>query len=69
MNSVSSYAALVFYLPLCTLTDTEEKPREARDWNIYIFEKKQYLMNTLYYIWGRNLEIKKSKIFKLAYFS
>ena len=29
LNSVSSAAALVFDLPLCTHTDTEGKPREA----------------------------------------
>ena len=46
LNSASSAAALVFYLPL----HTEEKPREARVRNIYILnlKKKQYLMNTLF---------------------
>ena len=41
LNSASSAAAgLVFDLPLCTLTDTEGKPKK-------IFGKTQYLMNTL----------------------
>ena len=30
LNSASSAAALVFDLPLCTLTDSEGKPRKAR---------------------------------------
>ena len=47
--SDSSAAALVFYLPFSGPSmkysvHTEEKPREARVWNI--FKKKQYLMNT-----------------------
>ena len=41
LHSASSAAALV--LSLCTLTDTKGKPREVK-----IFEKTQYLMNTLY---------------------
>ena len=50
LNSASSAAALVFYLPgVCTHTDTEGKQREARVWNILkSLEKTQYLMNTLY---------------------
>ena len=49
LNSASSSAALVFDLQLCTLAETEGKPRETR---IYfkIFEKTQYLMDTLYHI-------------------
>ena len=35
LNSASSTAALVFGLPLCTHTDTEGKPREARVRNIF----------------------------------
>ena len=36
LNSASSAAvALVFDLPLCTLIDTEGKPREARVRNIF----------------------------------
>ena len=46
LNSASSAAVLVFDLSLCTHTDTEGKPREARVRNI--FQKTQYLMNTLY---------------------
>ena len=41
----------MFDMPLCTHTDTEGKPREVRpESGIYfkIFEKTQYLMNTLY---------------------
>ena len=51
LNSASSAEVLVFDLPFRThTTDTEGKPREARVQNIYIkiFEKMQYLMNTLY---------------------
>ena len=50
LNSASSAAALVFYLPgVCTHTDTEGKQREARVWNILkSLEKTQYLMKTLY---------------------
>ena len=49
LNSASSAAALVFYLPgVCTLTDTEGKQRKARVLNILKSSKKtQYLMNTL----------------------
>ena len=35
LNSASSAAALVFYLPLCTLTEADGKPREARVRNIF----------------------------------
>ena len=51
LNSASSAAALVFYLPgVCTHTDTEGKQRKARVRNILkSSEKTQYLMNTLYY--------------------
>ena len=50
LNSASSGAALVFYLPgMCTHTDTEGKQRKARVRNILkSSEKTQYLMNTLY---------------------
>ena len=50
LNSASSAAALVFYLPgVCTHTDTEGKQRKARVRNIFkSSEKTQYLMNTLY---------------------
>ena len=48
MNSASSAAGLVFDLPLCTHTDTEGKPREARVRNIILRKKTQYLINTLY---------------------
>ena len=42
------YSACVWPLPLCTLTDIEGKPKES---GIYfkIFEKTQYLINTLYF--------------------
>ena len=51
LNSASSAAALVFDLPLSTLTDTEGKPRKARVRKLFqIFEKTQYLMNTLYLV-------------------
>ena len=47
LNSASSAAALVFYLPgVCTHTDTEGKQSPE---NILKSSKKtQYLMNTLY---------------------
>ena len=50
LNSASSVAALVFYLPsVCTHTDTGGKQRRARVQNISkSSEKTQYLMNTLY---------------------
>ena len=35
LNSASSAVALVFYLPLCTHTDTEGKRRDARVRNIF----------------------------------
>ena len=49
LNSDSSAAALVFYLPcVCTHTDAEGKQRNARVRNILKFLKKtQYIMNTL----------------------
>ena len=50
LNSASSAAALVLYLPgVCTHTDTERN-RERPESGIYfkIFEITQYLMNTLY---------------------
>ena len=49
LNSASSAAALVFYQPvMCTHTATEGKQRKVRvRKNVKIFEKKQYLMNTL----------------------
>ena len=53
LNSASSAAALVFYLPgMCTRTVTEGKQRKARVRNIFKnSEKTQYLMNTLYVQW------------------
>ena len=50
LNSASSAAALVFYLPgVCTHTDTEGKQRKARVRNNFKnSEKTQYLMNTVY---------------------
>ena len=50
LNSASSAAALVFYLPgVCTHTDTEVKQRKTRVRNVLkSSEKTQYLMNTLY---------------------
>ena len=54
LNSASSAAALAFYLPFSGPSmkygvHAEEKPREARVRNYFeIFEKTQYLMNTLY---------------------
>ena len=52
LNSASSAAALVFYLPgVCTHTDTEGKQRKARVWNILKpSERTQNLINTLYVI-------------------
>ena len=50
LNSASTAAPLVFYLPSeYTHTETKGKPREARV-RIYFktFEKTQYLLNTLY---------------------
>ena len=49
LNSASSAAALVFYLPVvCTHTDAAGKQRKARVRNILkSSEKTQYLMNTL----------------------
>ena len=50
LNSVSSAAALVFYLPgVCTYTDTKGKQRKTTVRNILKYlEKTQYLLNTLY---------------------
>ena len=54
LNSASSAAALVFYLPFSGPSmkpdlHIEGKPREARVRNIFLnFRKTQYLMNTLY---------------------
>ena len=50
LNSASSSAVLVFYLPgECTHTDTEGQQRKARVRNILkSLEKTQYLMNALY---------------------
>ena len=50
LNSGSSAAALVFYLPsVCTHIDAEGKQRKARVWNIFKNSAKtQYLMNTMY---------------------
>ena len=55
LNSASSGAALVFYLPgMCTHTDTEGKQRKVRVWNILkSLEKTQYLINTPYYNWTK----------------
>ena len=45
LNSASSAAALVFDLPLCTLNDTEGKPRKARVWNIFQNLRKNTIFN------------------------
>ena len=45
LNSASSAAELVFYLPLCTHTDTKGKPREARVWNIILNPQKNTIFN------------------------
>ena len=45
LNSASSAATLVFYLPLCTHTDNEGKPREARVWNIFQNLQKKTIFN------------------------
>ena len=57
LNSASSAAALVFDLPLCTHTRTPRGNRERPESGIYfkIFEKTQYLMNTLYLINNMNV--------------
>ena len=59
LNSASSAAALVFYLPVvCTHTDTEGKQIKERVRNILkSSEKTQYLMNTLY-LFKSSLEIR-----------
>ena len=56
LNTSSSAAAMVFYLPgACTHTDTEGKQRKTSVRNILkSLEKTQYLMNTLYsHLWAR----------------
>ena len=45
LNSASSAAALVFDLPLCTHTETEGKPREARVRNIIQKLRKNTIFN------------------------
>ena len=46
LNSASSAAALVFYLPgVCTHTDAEGKQRKARVWNILKSLKKNTILN------------------------
>ena len=46
LNSASSAAALVFYLPcMCTHTDTEGKPRKARVRNILESSEKNTIFN------------------------
>ena len=52
LNSASSAAALVFYLPcVCTHTNTEGEQRKARVRNVLkCLEKTQYLVNTLYHV-------------------
>ena len=46
LNSASSAAALVFYLPcVCTHTDTEGKQRKARVWNILKSSEKNTIIN------------------------
>ena len=46
LNSASSAAALVFYLPgECTHTDTEGKQRKARVWNILKSSEKNTIFN------------------------
>ena len=57
MNSASSAAVLVFDLSYCVHTLTTRGNREWPESRIYfkIFEKTQYLMNTLY-LWGKDSE-------------
>ena len=45
LNSDSSAAVLDFDLPLCTLPDTEGKPREARFRYIYYKLRKNTIFN------------------------
>ena len=47
LNSASSAAALLFYLPggVCTHTDTEGKERKTRVWNILKSSKKKAIFN------------------------
>jgi len=65
LNYASSAAALVFYLPsggssvksgVHTLTYRQGKTEEGQSPDIFfiIFEKTQYLMNTLYYLYALN---------------
>ena len=65
LNSASSAAALVFYLPgVCTHTDTDGKQRKARVQNILKSSKKtQYLMNTLYLHWENSPKSTSSPLF------
>ena len=51
LNSASSAAALVFYLPIVsvhTLTPRENRERPESGIFLKILKKTQYLMNTLY---------------------
>ena len=46
LNSASSAAALVFYLPgVCTHTDTQGKQRKAKVWNIFKKSEKNTIFN------------------------
>ena len=46
LNSASSVAALVFYLPgVCTHIDTEGEQRKARVWNIFKNDRKNTIIN------------------------
>ena len=45
LNSSSSAEALVFDLPLCTLTDTKGKTKEARVLNIFQNPRKNTVFN------------------------
>ena len=69
LNSASSAAALVFYLPgVCTHIDTEGKQRKTRAVRNILksLEKTQHLMNTLYQ--SIMLTLNHSLIFKLSVF-
>ena len=66
LNSASSAAALVFYLPgVCTHTDTEGKQREARVRNILKSSKNTIFNEHLVYIFNSvkepPLHMKKSE--------
>ena len=51
LNSASSAAALVFYLPgVCTLTPRENRGRQESGNILISSEKTQYLINTLYIV-------------------